>query len=1138
LSDLSDTANARITYAQNFEDVRLWKALAHLEARTYVDIGAGHPTSLSVTRLFYDRGWRGINVEPGPNFPALAHERSGDVNLNLAVDTHDGSAKFYVAEPYPDLSSLNPEAPSADPEHVARIQTVEVETSRLDTILSTHLGDRPIAFLKVDTEGTELDVLRSNDWNRYRPFVVVVEAITPGTHTPSYEAWEPVLLSADYVFAAFDGINRFYVEGGHTDLVEVLQAPVAPVPPIDTFTPYPQVEAERKLLDSQANVSHYVGGIVRMDAELKAERTLLRAARIEIDRLATVNGELQASNSGLEASNRHLSTRVDELLASWSWQIGNRVMAVPHRARHVLGEARDIARPLIGESVKTANRLRRIRSRSPERLRSAYRAATVAGSPLETVKTMNRNSPYLPGTPAPVSNQLDTLWMSLAARRRDRPRLVESEELGLLETFVTNYEGELGDSIRQILTLRRPSELVAPSAPPTTLVIDVRALQIPEWCGTKTHAANILQATLACVEDRCQTLFLTSPAYPPLDPELAALGDGMYQGNEIQSVGAFLQLAPFVKCMEPSDLDLLRAPWIKRATVWLDAIPGYYPYAYLSDAETFIWYQLGLEKLAHHEWILALSESAATDALDVFGRHEQVIVTGCRSSIGIAPQDERPSWLPSGPYVLVLGNALPHKNLAAAVAGFVPVADTRPSGFQLVIVANISPQQQEALRQLGDGLGLDPDQLVFLNQVTTGELAWIHAEAEAVVVPSIHEGFSLPVLESVQVGTPVVLSDIPAHRELLTTDKWFFPDDDPAGLANALRTVIADPTGNLMAQRSQLGQRLSGLTFDANVTSAVEALIADLAANAPLVESDTEEEPPDAPPRPFSLSKVCELEDFTNPRFEPMIRDVFSHELIRFGTDFPRGHEWRKYWEVAIAILTFKESGLLDGTRELLGIGAGNEPTLFYLTRFARRVLATDLYLGEGWEESADSSMLTTPEYHWPFPWNPDRLAVENMNALDLRLPDESVDGVFSSSSVEHFGDRTDVSKSIDEAYRVLRPGGVLSVSTEFRLRGERPGLPNLLMFDQGDIDDIFVGARDWSLIEPFDPHVSSRTIATATDLFAVVDEQQVKVDRLGGLWTHHIEYAQYPHIVLKTPEHEFTSFHIALRKAGQLPST
>ena len=91
------------------------------------------------------------------------------------------------------------------------------------------------------------------------------------------------------------------------------------------------------------------------------------------------------------------------------------------------------------------------------------------------------------------------------------------------------------------------------------------------------------------------------------------------------------------------------------------------------------------------------------------------------------------------------------------------------------------------------------------------------------------------------------------------------------------------------------------------------------------------------------------------------MRDVFAHEVARFGEEFPRGREYRKYWEVAMAIMAFDAGGLLDGTRHFLGVGAGNEPTIFHLTRHAASVLATDLYLNEGWEESANSSMLTDP---------------------------------------------------------------------------------------------------------------------------------------------------------------------------------
>jgi ubiquinone/menaquinone biosynthesis C-methylase UbiE len=180
--------------------------------------------------------------------------------------------------------------------------------------------------------------------------------------------------------------------------------------------------------------------------------------------------------------------------------------------------------------------------------------------------------------------------------------------------------------------------------------------------------------------------------------------------------------------------------------------------------------------------------------------------------------------------------------------------------------------------------------------------------------------------------------------------------------------------------------------------------------------------------------------------------------------------------------------------------------------------------------------MLTQPERHWPFAWNPRRLTVEHMNALDLRLEDESVDAVFSSSSVEHFGQREDVARSLDEAFRVLKPGGVLSVSSEFRLRGDRPGVPGVLMFDMDDIDGVFLGSRDWTLIEPFDLTVSAATMATAAEFKKVANDQGSQIARVGGLWTHHIEYAQYPHIVLSLQKRTFTSFHLALRKAGELP--
>ena len=75
---------------------------------------------------------------------------------------------------------------------------------------------------RVDVEGAEREVLASSDWNVFRPIVVVVEAVAPWSTKPTHEAWEPLLLGAEYALAAFDGINRFYVDRGRSDLILAL----------------------------------------------------------------------------------------------------------------------------------------------------------------------------------------------------------------------------------------------------------------------------------------------------------------------------------------------------------------------------------------------------------------------------------------------------------------------------------------------------------------------------------------------------------------------------------------------------------------------------------------------------------------------------------------------------------------------------------------------------------------------------------------------------------------------------------------------------------------------------------------------------------------------------------------------------
>jgi SAM-dependent methyltransferase len=286
------------------------------------------------------------------------------------------------------------------------------------------------------------------------------------------------------------------------------------------------------------------------------------------------------------------------------------------------------------------------------------------------------------------------------------------------------------------------------------------------------------------------------------------------------------------------------------------------------------------------------------------------------------------------------------------------------------------------------------------------------------------------------------------------------------------------------------------------------------------------------------LSKLCEIEDFTDPDVRRVIRTVFAHECERFGPDFPDGVEYRKHWEVALAVRTFEVAGLLDGTTTVLGVGAGNEPTIFWLTNHVRQVFATDLYLQhDEWDASASTGMLTDPGRYWPGPWEPRRLVVQHMDALDLRYPDDTFDGVFSASSIEHFGDLADVQRSLEEVRRVLRPGGVATISTEYRLAGPPPGLPGILMFDEHELGQL-IAASGLELLEPLTLTLSDRTHAGGQAFADSAADVRAHIATHGEIYFHRLDWTRYPQLVLHQDDLRWTSIHLALRKptAGESP--
>lgn len=281
------------------------------------------------------------------------------------------------------------------------------------------------------------------------------------------------------------------------------------------------------------------------------------------------------------------------------------------------------------------------------------------------------------------------------------------------------------------------------------------------------------------------------------------------------------------------------------------------------------------------------------------------------------------------------------------------------------------------------------------------------------------------------------------------------------------------------------------------------------------------------------LNATCLAGDF-GPLTD-WIREIFRWGVTELGPSFPVGTEYRKHWEVAQAARTLAHTGTLRPDAEVLGVGAGSEPTLFWLTNHVRRVFATDLYLGDDWAESANARMLADPGAAWDGEWNRRRLVVQHMDALELHYEDDSFDAVFSSSSIEHFGTHADVARSIREAHRVLKPGGVLTVSTELRLAGPGPGLPNILLFAPEELAACVTDAARWEPVGPV--RTEGPDPASAVEFADAAADVQAHVAEHGEIVWSKLRWSHHPQVALRHQDFDdvrvWTSVHLALRKVA-----
>lgn len=167
------------SWSQAGEDMVLRHIFETQSCGFYVDVGAHHPLRYSNTFHFYRLGWRGINIDATPGSMDLFKVmRPRDINVEAAIFDSKRQMTFYQFND-PAVSTFDPAlAKERDGIIWKLIGQCELETQPLAEILATHLpADQAIDFLSIDVEGMDEQVLRSNDWQRYRPRVVVIETL-------------------------------------------------------------------------------------------------------------------------------------------------------------------------------------------------------------------------------------------------------------------------------------------------------------------------------------------------------------------------------------------------------------------------------------------------------------------------------------------------------------------------------------------------------------------------------------------------------------------------------------------------------------------------------------------------------------------------------------------------------------------------------------------------------------------------------------------------------------------------------------------------------------------------------------------------------------------------------------------------
>jgi len=238
---------------------------------------------------------------------------------------------------------------------------------------------------------------------------------------------------------------------------------------------------------------------------------------------------------------------------------------------------------------------------------------------------------------------------------------------------------------------------------------------------------------------------------------------------------------------------------------------------------------------------------------------------------------------------------------------------------------------------------------------------------------------------------------------------------------------------------------------------------------------------------PLPLSKVIDADDFEASDLLPYLEEIDGLESLRIGSAFGHRVPDAKQWQYAMTLRALDLQNVAGPGHLIAGVGAGTETTIFALARRGALVFPVDRYLERtAWSDVAPARMLVDPAHYSPVDYPPGNVIAVHSSALALNLPSNTFDAVFSTGAIEHVGSLDDVAGAAREIGRILRPGGLATIATEFRVEGpddRRWFNDEMLLFTPALLEDHVVRPSGLVQREPLVVDQSDRTFETGRRL-------------------------------------------------------